>query len=252
MFGVFGASHSPRGQRVLDAVSFEVDAGEWLSLIGPNGSGKTTLLKIAAGLVHPDGGVLVRFRGEPMASLSIRERAKRVAYLAADLVADFPMTAWEAVSLGRTAYGGAGGEERVRSALARCGCAGLADRSISTLSGGERQRVLLARAIAQEARVLLLDETLSRMDLHHQLAAGGLLREYASREGLAVVLVSHDLSLATEWADRCLLLAGGRAVACGPPKEVVTEERLRLLYPSSAFSVRPSPETGAPKVFLRR
>ena len=135
-------------------------------------------------------------------------------------------------------------------AMDRAGCASLRDRDLHTLSGGERQRVAIARALAQGAKILLLDESLSRMDLHHQAQMGAFLRSWALHEGGSVVLVSHDWNVATEWADQCLVLQKGRRIAGGPVKTTLSSELLEQLYPGAGLQLRPSPVTGAPKVFF--
>lgn len=259
--GAYGLSLEYSGaRRLLSEVSFELAAGEILSLLGPNGSGKSTLLKALAGVLAPGARVSgqVRYQGQDFLSEPLASRARKVAYLGADLIAQFPMTAEQAVTLGRSSQGGglfgfstSADRESVEQAMRRCFCWDHRARDLHTLSGGERQLVALARALAQGSRVLLLDESLSRMDLHHQAAVGRLLVELAG-QGYSVVLVSHDINLASEWAHSALLLRAGERVACGPIREVLTEGRVRALYPSSELVVGVSPVSGAPKVFFGR
>jgi iron complex transport system ATP-binding protein len=168
------------------------------------------------------------------------------------------MTAFEAVLLGRSSAGGsffrlasAADLARVEETMRLCRCWELRGRELATLSGGERQLVALARALAQDAKILLLDEALSRMDLHHQAAMGRLLSSLCRDQGYAVILVAHDLNLAAEWASSALLLREGRRVGFGPLREVLTEEALGLLYPGAPLSVVPHPQSGAPRVFFR-
>jgi iron complex transport system ATP-binding protein len=261
----YGVSWSYGAAQVLREISFELSRGQILAVIGPNGSGKSTLLKRVAGLLGAreggSGGAgngQVRANGEDLLAMPSRIRARRVAYVAADLSADFPLTALEAVHLGRFCQAESwsllrdslpGDDERVRHAMEACLCWELRERLLETLSGGERQRVALARALAQGSSVLCLDETLSRMDLDHQIAIGRMLQERA-KQGLSLLLVSHDLNLASEWADSCLLLHQGRKVAEGPVGVTLVLENLKKLYPGVPLLVAPNPATGTPKVFF--
>lgn len=258
-FGAYGVSYSYGDEKVLQEVSFEVSSGEIMAILGPNGSGKSTLLKIAAGILPlgkrgREGQVL--YHGKNFFELEPRLRASYVAYVGADLKAEFPVTAYEAVMLGRTCQGlglfarsNPRDEEKVQSAMEQCLCWGLRERDLSTLSGGERQLVALARALSQGAKILLLDESLSRMDLNHQALMGKLLRRLA-RERFSVLLISHDVNLASEWADSCFILRKGMKSGFGPIGEVLTEEKIQELYPGANLRVGASPETGAPKVFF--
>lgn len=265
LLGVYGvhyrwnAGPSSAQAPVLEDVSFELASGEILALLGPNGSGKSTLMKIVSGILPLRGegcSGQVRFRGKDFLSDRPEWRARQVAYVGYDLQAEFPMTAYETVLLGRTCqgsgiFGRISREDRdaVEWAMTECACWELRDRDLHTLSGGERQLVALARALSQGARVLFLDESLSQMDLNHQAWMGRKLRVWAS-QGWSALLVSHDVNLASEWADSCLLLKRGRAVATGPLKDVLTEERIREIYPGADLRVGLNPATGAPKVFF--
>jgi iron complex transport system ATP-binding protein len=260
---VAGLSHAYGARTALKAVSFELAQGEILSLLGPNGSGKSTLLKLIAGVLPagaavPGVGTQVLYEGLNLLSQPLAWRAQRVAYIGADLNAQFPMTAEQAVLLGRSSQGGslfklstAQDRAEVEQAMRRCFCWELRFRDLHSLSGGERQLVALARALAQGARTLFLDEALSRMDLHHQAAVGRLLTELCARD-YSVVLVSHDVNIASEWAHSVLLLRGGERVGHGPIREVLTEKAVRALYPDSELTVGLSPASGAPKVFFGR
>lgn len=258
VFGAYGINYSYGGGPVLNDVSLELERGRIVALLGPNGCGKSTFLKIMAGILPLKGkgaSGVVRFAGDSFFDLPAGVRATKVAYVAPDFHTEFPMTAREVVSLGRIQHSGFGAKHRqetedlVQRAMELCHCWGLRERDAHTLSGGEKQLVAVARAIVQGARILLLDETLSRMDLHHQAAIGRLLRKLAG-EGYSIVLVSHDVNLATEWADDCLLMRKGVSIAFGPTREVLTIERVRTLYPSSDLVLGASPTTGAPKVFF--
>lgn len=260
MLGVYGVCYSySRHRPVLTDLSLELERGELLAVLGPNGSGKSTLLKLMSGIISlraAHGSGVIRFRGQEIQKLGPDERARGVAYIGPDLRSEFPVTAFEAVLMGRICQGArlfqkasARDGDAVHAAMERAQCWGLRDRELHTLSGGERQLVALARALAQGARVLLLDEALSRMDLNHQAVIGKLLIRLVKEENFSVVLVSHDLNLATEWADKILFLRAGERLAYGHAKETMTEEVLRRLYPGTQFTLGKNPNTGMPKVF---
>jgi len=259
----FGRGPTDRGSsglvQVLNQVSFELARGEIIALFGPNGSGKSTLMKAAAGLLplgRPGCGGQVRCAGIDFLSLSTQRRAQKIAYIGADLRAEFPLTAEEAVSLGRTCSGSGlfhpatrKDRERVQWAMEQTYCSDFRKRRLDRLSGGERQLVAMARALAQGAQVLFLDETLSRMDLNHQAAIGSRLKGLA-QQGFGILVVSHDLNLATEWSDSVLLLKDGKKLAQGPLREVLTQENIGQLYPDADLVMGKNPKTGAPKVFF--
>ena len=225
---------------VLHEVSLAVAAGELVGVIGPNGSGKTTLLRLLAGALAPDAGS-VRLDGQPLAGYRRRALARRLAVVPQDATVDFPFTALEVVLMGRAAHLPAFGFPRAgdlaiaRAAMARLDVGGLEDRPLDRLSGGERQRVLLARALAQEPQVLLLDEPTTHLDLRHQTQLHDVVHDLRRERGLATVSVLHDLNLAAMYCDRLLLLAAGRAVATGPPAEVLTVERLEAAYATRIY-----------------
>ena len=253
--GVYGISFSVRGCPILDEVSFEAEKGQIIALFGPNGSGKTTLLKSIAGIqpLSPSLSGTVRLKEKDFLSLPASMRARQIAYIPADLRSEFPVTAQEAVLLGRIAFTNESETQRddlVRAAMERCFCWNLRDRVLHSLSGGERQLVALARALAQGAKVLLMDESLSKMDLNHQASVGRLLRELRA-EGHTIILVSHDVNLATEWADQILLLNLGKKIVFGPVKETLTPAALKTLYPDTELILNYSPESGAPKVLFK-
>jgi iron complex transport system ATP-binding protein len=227
---------------VLRDVTLELRAGEVLGVLGPNGAGKTSLVRTVAGVLAPQAGSL-RLGGTPFERLSRRERARRVAVVPQDTQIAFPFSALEVVLMGRSphlpwlAFEGEQDVARARAALERLGISALAERSVQALSGGERQLVLLARALAQDPEVLLLDEPTAFLDLRHRVAVADLLRELAG-EGRAALVVSHDFGLSLRRCDRVALLAGGRVRAVGAPEEVLTAERIREVWDVEARLVR--------------
>jgi iron complex transport system ATP-binding protein len=223
------------GATVLAGVGLSVAAGEWVTVIGPNGAGKSTLLRAVGGLLSADAGS-IRLFGTPSARLGRRERARIVATVAQSPVVPAGMTVFDYVLLGRTPYVPPFGRESaadlavVSDVLDRLELARFASRPLATLSGGERQRVFLARALAQDAPLLLLDEPTSALDIGHQQEVLELVDQLRRDDGLTVLATMHDLSVAGEYADRLVLLAGGRVVADGPPREVLVEELLTTHY----------------------
>jgi iron complex transport system ATP-binding protein len=222
-------------RRVLQEVSFEVQRGEVLALIGPNGAGKTTLLRAINGTLRPQSGrVLVN--GQDLTRLDEAQRARLMAVVPQAHQMPEAFTVWETVLLGRTPYLGWLGRpserdrQAVASALQRTDAAELAHRRIGQLSGGEQQRVLLARALAQETPLLLLDEPTSHLDLHHQATLLNLALDLAHEHHLAVVMALHDLNHASLYADRVALLQQGRLQALGTPGDVLTAARLSAIY----------------------
>jgi iron complex transport system ATP-binding protein len=219
---------------VVDAVDAEVSPGEWIALIGPNGAGKSTLLRAVAGLVPYTGSVALD--GGEIARLGRREVARRLAYVPQAPLLPPGMAVREYVLLGRTPYIGAFSHEGLRDleaaqhALERLDLGALADRPLATLSGGEQQRAVLARALAQEAPYLVLDEPTTSLDIGRQQMVFELVAELRRHGELTVLSAMHDLTLAAQYADRLLLLSRGRLVASGPPAEIATEAHVAEHY----------------------
>ncbi|MGA8115808.1 MAG: ABC transporter ATP-binding protein [Actinocatenispora sp.] len=243
-----GAALSARGVGVrigpatlLSDVDVDVAPGEWLTVIGPNGAGKSTLLRALAGLAAHDG--TVRIDDVPVERLHRRTRARLMALVPQTPVVPPGMSVLDYALLGRTPYIPPLGRESgtdldaVHRVLDRLDLTGLAGRELSTLSGGERQRVYLARALAQGAGLLLLDEPTTALDIGHQQDVLELVDELRTATdgtaALTVVATMHDLSVAGEYADRILLLSGGRVAAVGTPAEVLTAELLSRHYRAS-------------------
>ncbi len=248
-----GVDAGYRGQDVLYGIDLAVAAGEWLGVIGPNGSGKSTLLKVGAGLLPTTGGVSVG--GVAATELTRRDRARQVALVPQTPVIPEGTTVFDYVLLGRTPHIGYWRTETrrdadvVRDELRRLDLERLADRPIGELSGGERQRAVLARALAQRPAVLLLDEPTTGLDLGHQQQFLGSVDELRRDLGIAVVSALHDLTLAAQYADRLVLLSGGRIVAEGRATDVLTEARLRSYYDAEVTVLV---DDGSPVVVPRR
>ena len=222
------------GHRLVEDVSLAVSAGEWLTLIGANGAGKTTLLRAVAGLVRADGRVLVA--GDDVSRLRRRELAQRLAVVPQAPATPRGMSVAEYVLLGRSPYVSYAGRESrrdfavVRAALARLDLTRFADRQLASLSGGERQRAILARALAQEAPVLVLDEPTAALDAGRQQQVLEIVDELRVEHGLTVLSAMHDLTLAGQYAQRVVLLANGRVASEGDPVEVLTVETIAEHY----------------------
>ncbi|MGP4093314.1 ABC transporter ATP-binding protein [Nonomuraea sp. KM90] len=243
------------GEReVLTGVDLEARRGEWVAVIGPNGAGKSTLLKAVMGLVAHRGEVVLGSR--PAGALKPRERARLVAYAPQTPALPPDMTVFDYALLGRTPYipylGRESRHDRAvsESVLDRLDLTALAARRVGELSGGERQRVVLARALAQEAPVLLLDEPTTALDLGHQQQVLELVDRLRRADGLTVVTTLHDLTVAGLYADALLLLAEGRAAAAGEPAQVLTEELVGRHF-DAHVKIEPGPD-GRPVVHLVR
>jgi iron complex transport system ATP-binding protein len=250
-----GISFAYGARAVLRDVDLAVAPGEVVGVIGPNGSGKTTLVRILAGVVQPASGV-VSLRGMPLRAYGRRELARRLAVVPQDPVLDFPFTALEVVLMGRAPHLPPLGFPRMhdlavaRTAMARLDVASLEDRPLDRVSGGERQRVLLARALAQDADVLVLDEPTTHLDLRHQAGIHDVVRDLVRARAVGVVSVLHDLNLAALFCDRLVLLAGGAVACAGRPADVLTADVLTAAYGTDVW-VGVNPLTGGPIVLPR-
>jgi iron complex transport system ATP-binding protein len=236
------------GRSLLDDVALRVAPGEFVGLVGPNGAGKTTLLRAIAGLLAPSCG-RVRLEGRALERLDPRQLARIVAHVPQSTRIDFGFTCLEVVlmgrhpHLGRFALEGPADYRVAEAAMAFTGTSDLAERPITAVSGGEQQRVLAARALAQEPRLLLLDEPTANLDVLHRLQLLDLVRDLVRARGLSAIAAIHDLELAARYCDRLVLLKDGRVLAEGPPAAVLTPERIRAAFGVRAV-VRPDPLTG--------
>ena len=220
---------------VLRDVSLEVARGEMVGLIGPNGAGKSTLIRAASAVLRPAAGRILA-GGEDIHRLSAERRAKLVAVVPQAARVPDAFTAADTVLMGRTAHVGWLGRETeadrkaAEEAMRRTSTSSLASRRIEDLSGGERQLVLIARALAQSAPILLMDEPTAHLDLRHQEEILRLARDLARSEGLAILIALHDVNLAARHADRVALVAEGTLKAVGPPPDVLTGATLEAAY----------------------
>ncbi|HEX4903680.1 MAG TPA: ABC transporter ATP-binding protein [Acidimicrobiales bacterium] len=216
------------GRRVLDGVTLAVPAGGWFSLIGPNGAGKTTLIRTLAGTAPHEG--TLRVGGRSAQDLGVRDRARAVAIVPQHPVVPPGLQVFDYVLLGRSPHQGlrcapsAHDRRLAYAVLQRLGLDPFADRRVDTLSGGERQRVVLARALVQDTPVLVLDEPTAALDVGHQLEVLELIADLREERGLTVITTVHDLSIAGQFADRVAVLAAGRLVDVGEPRDVLTPE----------------------------
>lgn len=230
-----GVQLSYGSREVLGGLDLAIEAGERLALVGPNGAGKSSLLRCLTGNVTGRQGT-VQLDGVPLEELSRARVARWLAVVPAEASLPFAMRVEEVVALGRVPHEhpllGPREEDRgaVERAMERVGVEALSGRDVRELSVGERQLVLLAMALAQDGRLLLLDEPTVHLDLRHQVEVMQLLVDLNERDGTTVIAVLHDLALAAHFFERMVLLDRGRIVADGPPGEVLTDERIRSVY----------------------
>ncbi len=241
-------------QTLLDNVSLDFQTGQFIGLIGPNGAGKSTLLKLLSGLSEPSAGV-VRLQGQPLKNYTRRDIAQQVSFVPQDTSINYAFSVKEIVAMGRNPHLGAFQPEAeqdlaiIAEALEKTDLASLADRPVDQLSGGERQRVFIARSLAQQTSVLLMDEPTASLDLCHQLEILSLLRNLAEQGHLVIVAI-HDLDMASRFCHRLVIMSKGTIAAEGKPHDVITPQNLRdhfaieacvEAYPGSSESLRITP-----------
>ena len=241
-------------QWVLRGIAFTVEKGDFLGIIGPNGSGKTTLLRVIDGIRAPQEGAVL-LDGTEIGKLRRDALSRAVAVVPQYSALAFPFSVEEVVLMGRAPHLGRwrfeGDEDNriARKAMEMTDTLGLAARDMESLSGGERQRVLIARALAQEPRLMLLDEPTAFLDIRHQVDFFDRIRSLNRDRGLTVIAVTHDINLAAHYCDRIILLKGGRIEAAGPVDAVITEEHIRKAYETKILVDR-HPGTGSPRITL--
>jgi ABC-type cobalamin/Fe3+-siderophores transport system ATPase subunit len=244
----FGYGRTP----ILVDLDLRIVSGTIVGVLGPNGAGKTTFVRLASAALRPATGTIALF-GDDLEKLPARERARRVAVVPQETHPVFDFTVDEIIRMGRAPHLGLLGVDGpadraiARAAMESCAVSHVAGRSFRALSGGERQRVLLARALAQEARLLLLDEPTAFLDLKHRLDVYALLMRLHRERGLTVVVVSHDINLAARHCDRLVLLRCGSVAADGTPAEVLRPDPIRSVY-EVEVEIRTDPSSGRPFV----
>jgi ABC-type cobalamin/Fe3+-siderophores transport system ATPase subunit len=239
-------------RQILHDLDLSVQSGEILAVVGPNGAGKSTLIRAASGVLRPAHG-RVAVNGQDLARLSDIQRARRLAVVPQNNQLPGAFSVYQTVLLGRTPYlnwlghSGPSDHAMTRQALEQTQMSAFENRLVGDLSGGEKQRVLLARALAQNAPLLLLDEPTTYLDLQHQSNLLNLVRKLSQEKRLAVLMVLHDLNLAALYADRVALLVEGKLEAMGNPEQVLTSEKLSAVY-HVPVHVIPHPDYGTPLV----
>ncbi|HWI65209.1 MAG TPA: heme ABC transporter ATP-binding protein [Symbiobacteriaceae bacterium] len=239
---------------VLQEFSLGVPRGAFLAVVGPNGCGKSTLVKAISRALKPSAGK-VALADRDIWALKPRDLARQVAVVAQETGVEFDFTVEEVVAMGRLPHVArfrretAADERAVQAALTATSTTHLAGRLVTGLSGGERQRVMVARALAQEPQLLILDEPTAHLDIAHQVELLDLTRRLNREQGLTVIAVLHDLNLAAQYADRLLMMKEGRRFAEGAPADVVTEPNVAAVY-GSRVKVTVHPEEGSPHVIL--
>ena len=220
---------------ILKNISFKIKSGTFLAVAGPNGAGKTTLLNLLCGLLAPQSGSL-KVYGNDIKSYSVRKLARKIAVVRQEFVPAFDFTVEEVVAMARIPYLGTFGfedradRETITEALETTDMAAFASRSLAHLSGGERQRVFIARALAQNTPLLLLDEPTSFLDLKYQVGIYDLLRKMQLEKGKTIIAVTHDINLASQYCDEVLLLGTGSGCYIGKPEEVFSQERIEKVF----------------------
>lgn len=239
---------------ILHDVSIQVAAGQFIGLIGPNGSGKTTLLRVISGVLTPKEGQVL-LQNKKLKDIGRAKLAKIMACLLQSLSLELPFTVEEITMMGRSPHLSKLAKETALDfeiaarAMELADVSHLADRLITEISGGERQRALIAMCLAQEPKLLLLDEPTTHLDIAHQLSALDLIRKLNRQAGMTVITVFHDLNLASEYCDRLLLLDQGTVEAFGRPEEVLTTEMILKVYGAKVQTI-PNPVSHKPHIVL--
>lgn len=255
LFELENVSFAVSGSALLQSLTMTLPAGRFVGLIGHNGSGKSTLLKLLA-RHQPASGGSIRFEGKKLGEWADRQYARKVAYLPQQIPVTAGMRVRELVRLGRYPWHGALGRfsqvdgQKVEEAMHLTDVIGLADRLVDSLSGGERQRAWLAMLVAQDAECLLLDEPTSALDIAHQVEMLALIHRLSKDRGIGVVAVLHDVNMAARFCDDIIALHTGRLIARGTPTDIMTPDRLRLVY-GIEMGVMFHPDTHQPISFVR-
>ncbi|MBO8157303.1 MAG: ABC transporter ATP-binding protein [Bacillaceae bacterium] len=254
MLQVESVSKSLNEQLILDQVSFQVKKGSCFGIIGPNGSGKSTLLKNISGYYRPSSGT-VRIQGEEIHKIPRKKLAQKVAVLSQEALSPYPVSVFDTVLMGRYPHlkwyqrEGKKDFDKVEEILELTELSHLQNHTLDTLSGGERQRVAIAKAMAQEPELLLLDEPTTYLDIGHQISILRLVQTWQNETDLTVIMVLHDLNLASQFCDQLLLLHRGKVVKIGTSKEVIKKDMLEKVY-ETIPEIIPHPKTDVPQILL--
>ncbi len=254
VFKIHGVQCSYGSHRALKGVSFDIEPGTFLGIVGPNAAGKSTLMKTIAATLKPVQGV-VYFQGEDLTEISRKDLAKQVAVVPQEIEMHFPFTVMEVVLMGRHPHLGRFDSEDeddykiAEQAMKDANCLHLKERSVLELSGGERQKVVLARALAQDPQIILLDEPVAHLDLNAQLEVLNLLKKMNTEHNVTVVGILHDLNLAAQFCQQLMILRGGEVYAAGLPEAVLTVENIKDVYNTDVMVIK-HPLTGAPQIVI--
>lgn len=234
-------SYDIAGKRIVENLSYSFPPGRLIAMVGPNGAGKSTTLRLAAGLIGPSAG-RVLLDGREVTKTPRRQVAQKLAWVPQDTHLDFAFSAGEIVLMGRSPHLGRFGwptkvdRDIAHQAMAWTRSEDLADRIVTSLSGGERQRILLARALATDSPIILLDEPISNLDIQHQLDLLELTRKLVTERGKTIIMVVHDLNYAMRFADEAILMDQGRVLAYGTPRQVLAPDLIRATFQVEALS----------------
>lgn len=241
-------------ETIIKEISFDIKRGEFLGIIGPNGSGKSTLLRLMSRVLFPQQGEIL-FEGKDILALKLKELCQKIAFVPQDTVISFSFSVWEIVLMGRIPHIGRLKPETKKdfeiadNALSLTDSLHLKDKKVDQLSAGERQRVIIAKSLAQEPRLLFLDEPTSHLDIGHQIQILDLLKRLNQKKGLTVVMVLHDLNLASEYCHQLILLNEGRIFKQGHPFEVLTYQNIEAVY-KTVVVVNKNPVSSNPYIIL--
>lgn len=253
-FSLQGTSFTVTGRTILLPLDLDLVAGKTIGLIGHNGSGKSTLVRLLARQIRPSTGQIL-FDGRLLETWSNREFARQLAYLPQQTPVPAGTSVRELVKFGRYPWHGPLGtfgrldEEKVGEALELTRMTTFADRSVETLSGGEQQRAWIAALVAQDTKCLLLDEPISALDIAHQIAVLDLVHQLTRARGLSVVMVLHDVNMASRYCDEIIALRDGSLIARGSPREIMTPDHLKRIY-GVDFNIHHPDDGGRPSALL--
>jgi iron complex transport system ATP-binding protein len=228
---------------ILKDISFRLEQGGFLSIVGPNGAGKSTLLNLLCGLLKPASGTIL-IDSSQLQSYSVKQLARKVAVVRQEFVPVFEFTAEQVISMARTPYLGAlafeadADKKAIIEAFEMTGTGRFADRPLNKLSGGERQLIFIARALAQQTQILLLDEPTSFLDMKHQVVIFDLLKKMQIQKQKTIVAVTHDINLASQYSDVCLLLSANGSYTFGPTQEILSTEMIESVFNVQTFSAQ--------------